>query len=53
MLEKVEENTGKVADDTVADAGYYTASELTDADNNNRSVIVNANPEISKTRLYI
>lgn len=41
MLEKAEENVGGKADDTLADAGYYSSEELSKADEKRFSVLVN------------
>jgi len=41
MLDEVEENVGVVAVKSVADAGYYSAEELEDAEKRDRGVLVN------------
>lgn len=41
MLDQVEDNLGKVAEQTVADAGYKAVTELAAAEGKNYSVIVN------------
>jgi len=42
MLEQVEENLGKVADQTVADAGYEAGTEFAKAEDKNYPVLVNS-----------
>lgn len=41
MLDEVEENVGEAADETVADAGYYSGEELKHAEDKERAVLVN------------
>jgi transposase len=41
MLDQVKENTGKVADNTVADGGYFSGEQLSEADSKGYSVLVN------------
>lgn len=43
MLDEVEENLGVVAMESVADAGYFSTKELEEAEDRNRSVLVNMN----------
>ena len=45
MLDKVEENAGCVADETLADAGYCSSEELSKAEEKKYSVLVNVNSE--------
>lgn len=52
MLDEVERNTGAVADETVADAGYYSADELSKSDERNRSVLVNAHPALTDDEFH-
>ena len=40
MLDEVQENVGKVADETVADAGYFSGEELKKAEDNSYGVLV-------------
>lgn len=40
MLDEVEENVGGCADETVADAGYYSSTELAKAEGDEREVLV-------------
>jgi len=41
MLDEVKENVGKVAKETVADAGYFSGEELKKAEENSYEVLVN------------
>jgi len=41
VLDEVEDAVGRVADETVADAGYYSSEELSKAEAGGRSVLVN------------
>jgi transposase len=41
MLDEVEDTVGQAADETVADAGYYSSEELARAEEKGRSVLVN------------
>lgn len=45
MLDEVAENTGSVADETLADAGYCSSEELARAEEKKYSVLVNVNIE--------
>ena len=49
MVEQVEENIGEVADETVADAGYYSGEELAKAGEAGYEVLVNL-PDNSSTK---
>jgi transposase len=40
MLDEVQENVGKVAEETVADAGYFSGEELKKAEDNSYGVLV-------------
>lgn len=44
MLDQVEEEWGKVAEETVADGGYNTENTLVEADQENRSITLAAGP---------
>jgi transposase len=48
VLDEVKENLGEVAQDTVADAGYFNGPELSKAQARNYSVMVNAPTEATR-----
>ena len=45
MIDEVEENVGKAADETLADAGYCSSEELSIAEERNHSVLINVSSE--------
>jgi transposase len=47
MLDQVLETTGRVADETSADTGYYSGDQLAEAERRNYPVVVNVQPDSS------
>jgi len=47
MIEKVEETIGETAEETVADAGYYSPNQLLEAEEKGLDILVNINKSIA------